>query len=69
MLQEKLREHLAEKEKLSERRLEQEEKLKARIRRLVEEKEVGGPYLCYGKRGEAFPRRLRTWAWRPLSSC
>jgi hypothetical protein len=35
----------------------------------VEEKEVGGPYLCYGKRGEAFPRRLRTWAWRPLSSC
>ncbi|XP_069935360.1 forkhead-associated domain-containing protein 1 isoform X4 [Oryctolagus cuniculus] len=38
LLQEKLREHLAEKEKLSEERQEQEERLKARIRRLVEEK-------------------------------
>ncbi|XP_062049843.1 forkhead-associated domain-containing protein 1 [Lepus europaeus] len=38
LLQEKLREHLAEKEKLSEERQEQEERLKARIRRLLEEK-------------------------------
>ncbi|XP_075417774.1 forkhead-associated domain-containing protein 1 [Tenrec ecaudatus] len=38
MLQEKLREHLAEKEKLSQERLEQEEKLKARIQRLTAEK-------------------------------
>ncbi|XP_077927923.1 forkhead-associated domain-containing protein 1 [Halichoerus grypus] len=37
-MQEKLREHLAEKEKLNEDRLQQEEKLKARIKRLMEEK-------------------------------
>lgn len=40
LLQEKLREHLAEKEKLNEERLEQEEKLKAKIRQLTEEKAV-----------------------------
>ncbi|XP_029083775.1 forkhead-associated domain-containing protein 1 isoform X2 [Monodon monoceros] len=38
LLQEKLRQHLAEKEKLTEERLQQEEKLKARIKRLTEEK-------------------------------
>ncbi|KAL2773338.1 forkhead-associated domain-containing protein 1 isoform 4, partial [Daubentonia madagascariensis] len=38
LLQEKLREHLAEKEKLNEDWLEQGENLKARIRRLMEEK-------------------------------
>ncbi|XP_044769748.1 forkhead-associated domain-containing protein 1 [Neomonachus schauinslandi] len=37
-MQEKLREHLAEKEKLNEDRLQQEERLKARIKRLMEEK-------------------------------
>ncbi|XP_042638235.1 forkhead-associated domain-containing protein 1 [Orycteropus afer afer] len=40
LLQEKLREHLAEKEKLSKERLEQEEKLKARIKQLTEEKAI-----------------------------
>uniref|UniRef100_A0A2K6ECX9 Forkhead associated phosphopeptide binding domain 1 n=1 Tax=Macaca nemestrina TaxID=9545 RepID=A0A2K6ECX9_MACNE len=38
LLQEKLREHLAEKKQLNEERLEQEEKLKAKIRQLTEEK-------------------------------
>uniref|UniRef100_A0A8D0W1J2 FHA domain-containing protein n=1 Tax=Sus scrofa TaxID=9823 RepID=A0A8D0W1J2_PIG len=38
LLQEKLREHLAEKEQLSVERLQEEERLKARIKRLVEEK-------------------------------
>nr|XP_021524069.1 forkhead-associated domain-containing protein 1 [Aotus nancymaae] len=38
LLQEKLREHLAEKEKLNKEMLEQEEKLNARIRQLMEEK-------------------------------
>uniref|UniRef100_A0A8D1U322 FHA domain-containing protein n=1 Tax=Sus scrofa TaxID=9823 RepID=A0A8D1U322_PIG len=38
LLQEKLREHLAEKEQLSMERLQEEERLKARIKRLVEEK-------------------------------
>ncbi|XP_059769857.1 forkhead-associated domain-containing protein 1 isoform X4 [Balaenoptera ricei] len=38
LLQEKLRQHLAEKEKLTEERLQQEEKLKARVKRLMEEK-------------------------------
>uniref|UniRef100_A0A3Q2KUF1 Forkhead associated phosphopeptide binding domain 1 n=1 Tax=Equus caballus TaxID=9796 RepID=A0A3Q2KUF1_HORSE len=38
LLQEKLREHLAEKEKLKEERLQQEEKLKARVKQLMEEK-------------------------------
>ncbi|XP_043780380.1 forkhead-associated domain-containing protein 1 isoform X3 [Cervus elaphus] len=38
LMQEKLREHLAEKEKLSEERLQQEEKLKARVKWLTEEK-------------------------------
>uniref|UniRef100_A0A673TVS3 Forkhead associated phosphopeptide binding domain 1 n=1 Tax=Suricata suricatta TaxID=37032 RepID=A0A673TVS3_SURSU len=37
-MQEKLREHLAEKEKLNEDRLQQEEKLRARIKQLSEEK-------------------------------
>ncbi|XP_073759421.1 forkhead-associated domain-containing protein 1 isoform X2 [Callorhinus ursinus] len=37
-MQEKLREHLAEKEKLNEDRLQQEERLKARIKGLMEEK-------------------------------
>ncbi|XP_039084998.1 forkhead-associated domain-containing protein 1 isoform X1 [Hyaena hyaena] len=37
-LQEKLREHLAEKEKLNDDRLQQEEKLRARIKQLLEEK-------------------------------
>ena len=40
LMQEKLREHLAEKEKLSEERLQQEEKLKARVKWLTEEKAV-----------------------------
>ena len=40
LMQEKLREHLAEKEKLSEERLQQEEKLKARVKWLMEEKAV-----------------------------
>ncbi|XP_045404617.1 forkhead-associated domain-containing protein 1 isoform X2 [Lemur catta] len=40
LLQEKLREHLAEKETLNTERQEQEEKLKARVRRLMEEKEA-----------------------------
>ncbi|XP_053431313.1 forkhead-associated domain-containing protein 1 isoform X5 [Nycticebus coucang] len=40
LLQEKLQEHVAEKMKLNEERLEQEERLKARIRRLLEEKEA-----------------------------
>ncbi|XP_014639371.1 PREDICTED: forkhead-associated domain-containing protein 1 [Ceratotherium simum simum] len=38
LLREQLREHLAEKEKLNEERLQQEEKLTARIKRLMEEK-------------------------------
>ncbi|KAF4018562.1 hypothetical protein G4228_010294 [Cervus hanglu yarkandensis] len=38
LMQEKLREHLAEKEKLSEERLQQEEKLKAQVKWLTEEK-------------------------------
>ncbi|XP_067577247.1 forkhead-associated domain-containing protein 1 isoform X2 [Pseudorca crassidens] len=38
LLQEKLRQHLEEKEKLTEERLQQEEKLKARVKRLTEEK-------------------------------
>ncbi|XP_055275235.1 forkhead-associated domain-containing protein 1 isoform X3 [Moschus berezovskii] len=38
LMQEKLREHLAEKEKLSEERLQQEEKLKAQVKWLMEEK-------------------------------
>ncbi|XP_076966090.1 forkhead-associated domain-containing protein 1 [Callospermophilus lateralis] len=38
LLQEKLQEHRAEKEKLNEEKLAQEEKLKGKIRRLVEEK-------------------------------
>ncbi|XP_039698088.1 forkhead-associated domain-containing protein 1 isoform X4 [Pteropus medius] len=38
LLQEKMREHLAEKEKLNQERLQQEEKLKARVKRLLEEK-------------------------------
>lgn len=42
-MQEKLREHLAEKEKLSEERLQQEEKLKARVQCLMEEKAVRRP--------------------------
>lgn len=42
-MQEKLREHLAEKEKLSEERLQQEEKLKARVKCLMEEKVVRRP--------------------------
>ncbi|XP_044092676.1 forkhead-associated domain-containing protein 1 [Neovison vison] len=37
-MQEKLREHLAEKEKLTEDRLQQEERLKARIKQLMDEK-------------------------------
>lgn len=40
LLQEKLREHLAEKKQLNKERLEQEEKLKAKIRQLTEEKVV-----------------------------
>ena len=40
MLQEKLREHLEEKEKLNEERLQQEEKLKASIKWLTDEKAV-----------------------------
>lgn len=39
-MQEKLREHLAEKEKLTEDRLQQEERLKARIKQLMDEKAV-----------------------------
>lgn len=39
-MQEKLQEHLAEKEKLNEDRLQQEEKLKAKIKKLMEEKAV-----------------------------
>lgn len=39
-MQEKLQEHLAEKEKLNEDRLQQEEKLRDRIKQLLEEKEV-----------------------------
>lgn len=42
-LQEKLREHLAEKEKLNDDRLQQEEKLRARIKQLLEEKAVRRP--------------------------
>ncbi|XP_059997364.1 forkhead-associated domain-containing protein 1 isoform X2 [Lagenorhynchus albirostris] len=38
LLQEKLRQHLEEKEKLTEERLQQEEKLKARVKQLTEEK-------------------------------
>ncbi|XP_066873108.1 forkhead-associated domain-containing protein 1 isoform X1 [Kogia breviceps] len=38
LLQEKLQQHLAEKEKLTEERLQQEGKLKARVKRLMEEK-------------------------------
>ncbi|XP_072831438.1 forkhead-associated domain-containing protein 1 isoform X1 [Vicugna pacos] len=38
LLQEKLREHLAEKERLNEERLQQEEKLRARVKWLMEEK-------------------------------
>ncbi|ELK10497.1 Forkhead-associated domain-containing protein 1 [Pteropus alecto] len=38
LLQEKMREHLAEKEKLNQERLQQEEKLKGRVKRLLEEK-------------------------------
>nr|XP_055241035.1 forkhead-associated domain-containing protein 1 isoform X14 [Gorilla gorilla gorilla] len=45
LLQEKLREHLAEKEKLNEERLEQEEKLKAKIRQLTEEKAALEEYI------------------------
>ncbi|XP_055240995.2 forkhead-associated domain-containing protein 1 isoform X5 [Gorilla gorilla gorilla] len=45
LLQEKLREHLAEKEKLNEERLEQEGKLKAKIRQLTEEKAALEEYI------------------------
>ncbi|KAG8505629.1 Forkhead-associated domain-containing protein 1, partial [Galemys pyrenaicus] len=50
LLQEKLQEHLAEKEKLNKERLQQEEKLKARIKRLIEEKVVLAqcPHSCHG---------------------
>lgn len=51
MLQEKLREHLAEKEKLNEERLQQEEKLKAKVKWLLEEKAV---------RSLSFPLLLET---------
>lgn len=70
MLQEKLREHLAEKEQLSMERLQEEERLKARIKRLVEEKAVRWP-LSFSLVAEtdemAFPMRnqrlvkLRWW--------
>lgn len=40
LLEEKLREHLAEKEKLSKERQQQEEKLRARVKWLMEEKAV-----------------------------
>ncbi|XP_023421514.2 forkhead-associated domain-containing protein 1 isoform X2 [Cavia porcellus] len=40
LLQETLREHMAEKERLTEERLELEEEMKARVRRLMEEKEA-----------------------------
>uniref|UniRef100_A0A8C2VMB1 Forkhead associated phosphopeptide binding domain 1 n=1 Tax=Chinchilla lanigera TaxID=34839 RepID=A0A8C2VMB1_CHILA len=40
VLQEALKEHLAEKEKLTKERLELEEKLKARVKQLMEEKEA-----------------------------
>lgn len=40
LLQETLREHLAEKEKLSKEKQQQEEKLRARVKWLMEEKAV-----------------------------
>ncbi|XP_029083776.1 forkhead-associated domain-containing protein 1 isoform X3 [Monodon monoceros] len=49
LLQEKLRQHLAEKEKLTEERLQQEEKLKARIKRLTEEKSISESSIAYEK--------------------
>lgn len=51
LLQEKLREHRAEKEKLNEERLQQEEKLKAKVKWLLEEKAV---------RSLSFPLLLET---------
>ncbi|XP_068395038.1 forkhead-associated domain-containing protein 1 isoform X2 [Eschrichtius robustus] len=49
LLQEKLRQHLAEKEKLTEERLQQEEKLKARVKRLMEEKSISENSIAYEK--------------------
>ncbi|KAM9109158.1 forkhead-associated domain-containing protein 1 isoform 4-T6 [Megaptera novaeangliae] len=49
LLQEKLRQHLAEKEKLTEERLQQEEKLKARVKRLMEEKSISESSIAYEK--------------------
>ncbi|XP_074236208.1 forkhead-associated domain-containing protein 1 isoform X6 [Saimiri boliviensis] len=50
LLQETLREHLAEKEKLNKEMLEQEEKLNAHIRQLMEDKEISESSLAYEKR-------------------
>ncbi|XP_059868326.1 forkhead-associated domain-containing protein 1 [Delphinus delphis] len=49
LLQEKLRQHLEEKEKLTEERLQQEEKLKARVKRLTEEKSISESSIAYEK--------------------
>ncbi|XP_032156367.1 forkhead-associated domain-containing protein 1 isoform X9 [Sapajus apella] len=50
LLQEKLQEHLAEKEKLNKEMLEQEEKLNAKIRQLMEEKAVLESSMAHEKR-------------------
>ncbi|XP_078186553.1 forkhead-associated domain-containing protein 1 isoform X23 [Callithrix jacchus] len=50
LLQEKLREHLTEKEKLNKEMLEQEEKLNAKIRQLMEEKAVLESSIAHEKR-------------------
>ncbi|XP_066873109.1 forkhead-associated domain-containing protein 1 isoform X2 [Kogia breviceps] len=49
LLQEKLQQHLAEKEKLTEERLQQEGKLKARVKRLMEEKSISESSIAYEK--------------------
>ncbi|XP_037585861.1 forkhead-associated domain-containing protein 1 isoform X9 [Cebus imitator] len=50
LLQEKLQEHLAEKEKLNKEMLEQEEKLNAKIRQLMEERAVLESSMAHEKR-------------------
>lgn len=73
MLQEKLRQHLEEKEKLTEERLQQEEKLKARVKRLTEEKSVRWPpsfslLLETDEMGFPMRNRGRVLRWRNLSN-
>lgn len=73
LLQEQLRQHLAEKEKLTEERLQQEETLKARVKRLMEEKSVRWSpsvslLLETDEMGFPMRNRGRVLRWRNLSN-